>query len=244
MLDEGYASTHFEVTPGCYAMLAVSDSGAGMDAETQARIFEPFFTTKGENQGTGLGLSTVFGIVKQSGGTIWVYSEVDKGTTFRIYFPETAAQPVEHTETMRPASLTGTETIVLAEDQDDVRAIVARILKRHGYHVLEAENAGEALLICEKHPRAIHLLVTDVIMPKMSGTELAERLCRLRPTMRVLYMSGYGDAAIVQHGILDPGVAYLQKPISPGPLLSRVREVLDAAATSDSPPRREASEPL
>jgi CheY-like chemotaxis protein len=238
MLDESYASTHFEVTPGCHAMLAVSDNGVGMDAQTQARIFEPFFTTKGPNQGTGLGLATVFGIVKQSGGSIWVYSEPGRGTTFRIYLPETDGEPEERSETIQPASYRGTETILLAEDQDDVRAVAAKILKRHGYHVLEAENAGEALLICEKHPRTIHLLVTDVIMPKMSGPELAERLRELRPEMLVLYTSGYGDAAIIQHGILDPGVAYLQKPISPGTLVSRVRELLDAHGAKTSPPSR------
>ncbi len=242
VLDGSYASTHFDVTPGTYAMLAISDTGAGMSQDVQARIFEPFFTTKGPEKGTGLGLSTVFGIVKQSGGSVWVYSEPGQGTTFRIYFPQTAAERDEPSESTRPRSLRGSETILLVEDQMDVRKATAKVLERNGYHVLQAANAGEALLICEQHPRSIHLLLSDVVMPRMSGAELAERLAALRPRMRVLYMSGYADAAIVQHGILDPGVAYLQKPIAPEQLCLRVREVLDGPDRQSRSPRSTPSE--
>ena len=226
-LDESYASEHFEVVPGPHAMLAVSDTGVGMPKEVQARIFEPFFTTKEPGKGTGLGLSTIFGIVKQSGGNIWVYSEPGEGTTFRVYFPSAGhvAEPLP--EVAPPAVLTGTETILLAEDQDEVRFVACESLRRFGYHVLEARNAGEALLICESHPLPIHLLVTDVVMPKMNGRELAQRLLKIRPELEVLYMSGYTDNAIVHHGILDPDVAYVQKPLVPDAFARRVREVLD-----------------
>jgi len=227
-LDDSYTSEHFGVARGPHVMLAVSDTGVGMDPQTQARIFEPFFTTKEIGKGTGLGLSTVFGIVKQSGGHIWVYSEPGGGSTFKIYFPATDA---EHTELPLPIeaiSLEGTETILLVEDQDEVRRVAQAILRRYGYHVIEARNAGEALLICERHPRNIHLLVTDVVMPQLSGRELAERLSVMRPTMKVLYMSGYTENVIVHHGILDSGIAYLQKPIVPELLARRVREVLNS----------------
>ena len=226
-LDESYASEHFEVVPGPHAMLAVSDTGVGMPKEVQVRIFEPFFTTKEPGKGTGLGLSTIFGIVKQSGGNIWVYSEPGKGATFRIYFPTAGdvAEPLP--KVAPPAVLTGTETILLAEDQDEVRFVACESLRRFGYHVLEARNAGEALLICESHPLPIHLLVTDVVMPKMNGRELAQRLLKIRPELEVLYMSGYTDNAIVHHGILDPDVAYVQKPLVPDAFARRVREVLD-----------------
>jgi len=230
MLDATYASEHFEVIPGPHAMLAVSDTGFGMDRETRARIFEPFFTTKDKGKGTGLGLSTIFGIVKQSGGNIWVYSEPGKGTTFRIYFPKAGDVEDPLPEVLPTLTLTGVETILLAEDQDDVRHVASEILRRFGYHVLEAQNAGEALLVCERHPLPIHLLVTDVVMPRMSGRELAERLVVIRPELKVLYMSGYTDNAIVHHGILDPGVAYVQKPLIPETFARRVREVLDATA--------------
>jgi len=239
VLDEAYTADHFNVTPGPHVMLAVSDTGIGMDKETQTRIFEPFFTTKELGKGTGLGLSTVFGIVHQSGGNIWVYSEPGSGSTFKVYLPRAERDEVEVVDFVQPVTLRGSETILLVEDQDEVRRVAQEILTRHGYHVLAAQNAGEALLSCERHPRTIQLLLTDVVMPQMSGRELAERLAQIRPDMKVLYMSGYTDNAIIHHGILDSGAAFVQKPILPDLLARRVREVLDTPARKSSlPPGR------
>jgi PAS domain S-box-containing protein len=230
-LDEGYATRHIAVKPGAYVMLAVSDTGAGMSEETQARIFEPFFTTKEVGRGTGLGLSTVYGIVKQSGGNIWVYSEEGRGTAFKIYLPrvDEAAQEYKPSQGAEEP-LDGTEVILLAEDDERVRNLVRAVLEGYGYRVLEAEDGGAALSISARHEGPIHLLLTDVVMPKMSGRELAGRLARVRPGMKVLYMSGYTDESIVHHGVLDADTPFIQKPFEPEALARKVRELLGGGA--------------
>ena len=228
-LGEVYVRTHWPAMPGRFALLAVSDTGIGMTDQTQARIFEPFFTTKEIGKGTGLGLATVYGIVKQSGGFIWVYSEPGQGATFRIYLPRVDESPTASQPVMSTASLLGTETILLTEDAPALRGMARQILERYGYTVLEAPSSKEALTLASSRPGPIHLLLTDVVMPGMSGRELAERFTAQRPEVKVLYMSGYTDDAVVRHGVLRPGTAYLQKPFTPETLGRKVREALDSA---------------
>ncbi len=230
-LDEAYVRGHISAQPGPYAMIAVSDTGVGMDAATQARIFEPFFTTKEIGKGTGLGLATVYGIVQQSGGWIWVYSEPGQGTTFKIYLPRvTEAVPPAAVTPAPPASVRGSETILLVEDDEMIRNLVQKVLKANGYRVLVAANGRDAERVAGQHEGPIHLLMTDVVMPGMNGREVAERLAAARAGLRVLYLSGYTDDAIVHHGVLEPGVAFLQKPFTPAVLGRKVREVLDSPA--------------
>ena len=228
-LDSSYTLEHSLVKPGPYVQLTVSDSGIGMDEETQAHAFEPFFTTKPRGQGTGLGLAMVYGTVKQSGGFIWVYSEPGRGATFKIYLPRVDA-PVESAAPPAPVERPprGSETVLLAEDEPAVRAIARQALERQGYTVLAAPSGADALALAAQHGATIHLLLTDVVMPGMSGRDLADRLTAQRPSIRVLYISGYTDNAIVRHGMLEPGLAYLQKPFRPDALVRKVREVLDA----------------
>jgi PAS domain S-box-containing protein len=221
-----------ELSPGNYVMLSVSDTGIGMSKKVQDHIFEPFFTTKESGQGSGLGLSTVFGIVKQSGGHIFVDSDPGHGSTFNIYFPASRERPtrVITSASLAPINLTGAETILLVEDENAVRSFVARALRQQGYQVLDASNGGEALMIAEQHPGIIHLLLTDVIMPRVSGKQLAERLRTLRTDLRVLYMSGYAEEIIAPHGVLEPGAAFIEKPLTAEALGRKIREVLDADA--------------
>jgi CheY-like chemotaxis protein len=218
------------VPPGAYVMLAITDNGCGMDQETLSHIFEPFYTTKEQSKGTGLGLSTVYGIVKQSGGSIFVYSEPDKGATFKIYLPR-IDQPVSRTTDQQVAvdTLRGSETVLVVEDEEAVRKLVDQALLKYGYAVLEAATGEEALGIIATHPTPIRLMITDVVMPGMSGRELAARLRGQHPEMRVLYMSGYTDDAVVRHGLLDASMFFLQKPFTPGMLVRKVRETLDQA---------------
>ncbi len=228
VLDENYVSRHSVVAPGAYAMIAVSDTGSGMDEDTKARLFEPFFTTKEKGKGTGLGLSTVYGIVKQSNGYIWVYSELRMGSTFKIYLPRHESRgSEEESEEASPVLPKGHETILLVEDEDLVRVLARDVLRSYGYTVLEAKDGADAMGVAVSHRGPIHLMVTDVVMPNMGGQEVAASLAPLLGDMKVLFMSGYSDEAIVRHGILGPGTRFLQKPFRLDALLRKVREVLD-----------------
>jgi two-component system, cell cycle sensor histidine kinase and response regulator CckA len=218
---------HPSVRPGQYLMLAISDTGTGMDPRTLTHMFEPFFTTKARGKGTGLGLSTVYGIVKQTGGDIRVTSKLGEGTTFKIHFP---CFEERTEEVVTRASLTespgGSETILVVEDEEMVRRLVCQILKSKGYHVLEAANGENALLVCKEYATPIHLMVTDVVMPDMNGRALATKVASIRPAAKVLYMSGYAEDAVVSNGVLEPSLAFIQKPFNPALLARKVREVL------------------
>lgn len=235
-LDDEYARVHLEAKPGPYVMLAVSDTGHGMDREVQRRVFEPFFTTKEQGKGTGLGLATVFGIVKQNAGHIWLYSEPGVGTTFKIYFPEVHAVAERRPLAKAPESSRGNETILLVEDDEQVRHIAHAILQRAGYQVLAASNAGEAMILAEQRKGKIHLLLTDLVLPRVGGRELAQRLKAQRPELLVLFMSGYTNESVTVHQLLESDAAYLQKPLTPRALKNRVREVLSGVSAGDESP--------
>ena len=234
-LDGSYARDHHPVEPGRYVLLAVSDSGEGMSEETLSRIFEPFYTTKEVGKGTGLGLSMVYGIVKQSGGHIWVYSEPEQGTTFKIYLPRTDQAAETTVVEKRPATVQrGTETILLVEDDPQLRQLSSTVLAHCGYNMLVAGSPEEGLAICQANHHDIRLLVTDVVMPRMNGRQLAEKIVQVCPKVRVLYISGYTNNAIVHYGVLDPGLWFLPKPFSLSALVAKVREVLDAGTDTAS----------
>jgi CheY-like chemotaxis protein len=226
-LDEHYAKTHPPVKPGAYVALSVTDTGTGMTPEVQARLFEPFFTTKEVGKGTGLGLATVYGIVTRSGGSVGVYSEIGKGTSFKVYFPSAdAAELVVEAPARAARPQAGTQTVLVVEDEEGLRELAKRLLHRQGYIVLVAANADEALRLFEAN-QSINVLLTDVIMPGASGPELVRQLVEQRPALRVIYMSGYTEDAIVQHGVLQPGITFLNKPFTSETLGAKIREVLE-----------------
>jgi PAS domain S-box-containing protein len=227
-LDATYAAAHVPTQPGRYVMLSVTDTGSGMDEATQARIFEPFFSTKDVGRGTGLGLSTVYGIVKQSEGYIWVYSEVGVGTTFKIYLPRVDEEAPQAREEGPAPLRRGVETVLLVEDEADLREVLRETLEASGYSVLVARDGAESVQIAGEHPGPIQIMVTDVIMPGATGPKIAEIVAKTRPEMKVLYISGYSDESVTRHGLIAPGTAFLGKPFGPDLLLRRVRESLDA----------------
>jgi PAS domain S-box-containing protein len=231
-VDESFSEHHPAVPVGRYVAISVNDTGSGMDSETQAHLFEPFFTTKPKGSGTGLGLSTVYSIVKQSGGYVWAYSEMGVGSTFSVYLPRVEGE-AESLRSVRPeAQGTGTETVLLVDDEAPVRMVARRFLEMHGYRILEAFNGPEAIRVSREHAGPIHIMVTDVVMPRMSGRELAFQLARERPGMKVLFMSGHTEDAISHHGVLEKGVAFLQKPFTRDALASSVRTLLDSEQRS------------
>jgi CheY-like chemotaxis protein len=233
-LDENYAGRHVGVKPGAYCLLAVSDTGMGMSAEVKARIFEPFFTTKESGKGTGLGLSIVYGVMKQSGGDIMVYSEEGKGTAFKLYFPMTEV-PAEVVAAGRGAvELRGSETVLLCEDEERIRKLVLAMLLRHGYAVLEAETPESAIRIARDHNGPVDLLLTDIVMPNISGNDLAKTVQQLRPGVKVLYMSGYTDNRVNSGWVLAPDVPFLHKPFTAAGLMQKVREALAVKAAPAS----------
>lgn len=231
-LDDAYVRRHLGVEPGSYVLLAVSDSGHGMDAETLSHVFEPFFTTKERGGGTGLGLATVYGIVKQSRGYVWAYSEPGLGATFKIYLPRAEGEPTPKApEPAQEGVPRGTETILVVEDDHAVRALITRILDYYGYHVLAAAEGAGALEVARAYEGPIHLLLTDVVLPDMAGADVARRLLAERPGLRTLYTSGYTNDAAAARGLLHANAHFLQKPITPEALARKVREILDAPST-------------
>jgi PAS domain S-box-containing protein len=230
LVDHAFARTHVGLVPGPHVMLTVADTGVGIDATTQEKIFEPFFTTKEPGKGTGLGLPTVFGIIKQSGGGIFVESRLGEGATFRVYFPRSEGRAASARGEAASSPNGGSETVLLVEDEDQVRALVSRILKRSGYAVLEAALPNDALELAERTEQPIHLLITDVVMPQLNGRQLAERVRALRPELEILFMSGYSDHLLERDGVLERGLHFLPKPITPSALTSAVRAILDTRA--------------
>jgi two-component system, cell cycle sensor histidine kinase and response regulator CckA len=229
-MDENYVRTHMGVQPGDFVMIAVSDNGVGMDAETRRHIFEPFFTTKERGKGTGLGLATVYGMIKQCGGDIWVYSEPGTGTTFKLYFPRVAEAASDGAaETAEKTKELATETILVVEDEKAVRELTCRMLRKMGYHILAAASGEEAIRIGRSHVGDVALLLTDVVMPNMSGRQVADALLGMRPGLRVLYLSGYTENTVVHHGVLDSAVDFLPKPFSREVLGQKIREILSRA---------------
>jgi CheY-like chemotaxis protein len=219
-------------------MLAVSDTGCGMDDEVKSHLFEPFFSTKERGKGTGLGLATVYGIVKQSGGYIWADGEPDHGASFKIYLPQIDAAEVETTGLARTSGASnGSETVLVVEDELAVRRLAVEVLRRHGYQVLEAGNGGEAIAVADGYPGKIHVLLTDLIMPEMNGADLATRLTERRPATRVLYISGYTDQAVMGGGLIDPATNFLQKPFTSDCLVSALRQVLDRPQATGHKPQ-------
>ena len=226
-VDEDYARTHAETKVGDYVMVAITDTGAGMSKETRDKIFEPFFTTKEKGKGTGLGLASVYGIVKQSGGFMWVYSELGQGTTFKIYLPRAVAPQRATPTTPHKNRPVGSETILLVEDDEEVRQVASRILRRNGYRVIEAGNGADALKVADNEDEAVDLIVTDIVMPEMGGTELAKRIREKQPDARILFTSGYTEDAVVRQSLLHEGESFIEKPFTPATLAKKAREMLN-----------------